>query len=451
MKSAARAGVFILLLAAPSRAAIGDDPNSRILRVERWLKATLNHQPGATDDAAREISLWSNAELRDLFTDQAVLAQLMRNPVTRNLVVPTAGPRAMPPYTNWQLHRLRVLACVATGALDTGACVDLKASDDLDPTLFRLANTVAAAIKRGENGFVLRRGALLHSDIAMAGSPDAGGPGETGRIRVTVADGESTGVHATPVHWESARMLLDGLKPGPGDVMVRQWYVATAAWMQKVEQHDTIHLRHARELFPDDADVNFFSGCQQEAYASPAIQAVLKTAVLPTGFHLDVQSESAALRDAETFFRKTLTAKSEHSEARLRLGRVLLLRGRAQEAAADLRRVGPWDDEPLLQYFSAMFLGAAEEASGRFDEARAAYLRAAMLQPDAQSPYLALSALAARRRDRTGALREIERLFALPPAEERHTTDPWWVYRVVQSRHVDDLFEALYAPMRDAR
>ena len=70
----------------------------------------------------------------------------------------------------------------------------------------------------------------------------------------------------------------------------------------------------------------------------------------------------------------------------------------------------------------AMFLGAAEEGSGRFDQARAAYESAAAPFPAAQSPLLALSALATRRGDRTSALKHIQRLFDLPasrPTAER--------------------------------
>jgi hypothetical protein len=88
--------------------------------------------------------------------------------------------------------------------------------------------------------------------------------------------------------------------------MVRRWYVATSGWMQSRERHDTVHLIRARQLFPDDAEVLFLSGCQQEIYASPMIQAVVRSAVLPTGYRVDVPLEGPALGDAETFFRHAL-------------------------------------------------------------------------------------------------------------------------------------------------
>jgi len=458
MRFAIATVVAAFALAAPIHGAtVPTDPDARVLRVERWLRATLTHQPGAKDDAVDEVSLWSNAELRALFVDEGVLSQLMRNPALTHVKVPTNGGRRQPfPYTAWQVHRLRVLACEAAGSLDSGACMQLKAADDLDPALTRLAKVVSAAASRGDNTFVLRRGAILHGDIAMSGpapvlAPDLGAPGETGRIRVTVADGESTGFGAASMHWEIARMLLDNVNAAPSDTFAQQWYVATAAWMQSREQHDTVHLRHAREMFPDDPDLLFLSGCQQETYASPAIQSVVRSAVLPQGFSVDVPSEATALRDAEAFFRRSLAQHPRHVEARMRLGHVLLARGRPQEAASELRQVVAPAGEPGLQYFTLMFLGAAEEALGRFNEAREAYARAAALEPQAQSPYLALSALATRRGDRSGALREIERLFALPPAVARRTTDPWWIYRVAQARNADTLIDHLYAPFAEAK
>jgi len=128
---------------------------------------------------------------------------------------------------------------------------------------------------------------------------------------------------------------------------------------------------------------------------------------------------------------------------------VLLGRGLAQEAAGELRQVVAPAGEPGLQYFTAMFLGAAEEALGRFDDARDAYARAAIVFPAAQSPYLALSALATRRGDRATALKETQRLFDLPALVLR-PDDPWWNYRVTQARNVDGLLERLFAPFGEA-
>jgi len=236
------------------------------------------------------------------------------------------------------------------------------------------------------------------------------------------------------------------VKPGH-DAMVRDWYRGTAAWMQSREHHDTHHLNHARAMFPDDADLLFLSGCQREAYASPAIQAVVRAAVLPSGFSLDVGSDRLELGEAENFFRRATGLNPQLVEGRLRLGRVLLLRGKPQEAADQLREVMTSSAEPIIRYYGALFLGAAEEELGHWDEARARYTQAADLYPAAQSPHLALSALARRRGDRAGALREIDAVFELPSGEPEFS-DPWWTYHVVQARNAEELIEQVRERIR---
>jgi tetratricopeptide (TPR) repeat protein len=443
--------VFVALagLALPhaAPAAPTDDPNARILRVERWLKAVLSHQPGQKDDAVSELAAWSNTDLLTLGADERVLVELMRNPAAKQLKVPipASGGRPLVAYTPWQLHRLRVLGCAGGGLVSGRDCRDLNAPDEIDARLSQLARLAARSQALGDNSYVLRRGALLHGDVAM--SADALGwasadAGNGGQLRIAVEDGRETSLRVGALHWEIARALLDAVRPGP-DEMVRRWYVATGGWMQSREQHDTVHLTHARQLFPDDAEVLFWSGCQQEIYASPMIQAVLRSAVLPTGYHVDVPQQGPALVDAEAFFRQALTASPGLAEGHLRLGHVLLAAGKIQEAADELRGVAPTADEPFLRYFTALFLGTAEEGLGRFDAAREQYMRAAALYPGAQSPYLALSALATRRGDQAEARNEMRRVFDLP-TDLRVRNDPWWTYNVFQARNVEVLFKRLH-------
>ena len=94
---------------------------------------------------------------------------------------------------------------------------------------------------------------------------DISAPGPQ-RFKMQISDGRQTDFGQVAVHWEIARMVLDDVKAGVGrpvpgrDEMVRQWYRATAAWMQQVEDHDTVHLDRAREIFPADPDILFLSG-----------------------------------------------------------------------------------------------------------------------------------------------------------------------------------------------
>ena len=312
----------------------------------------------------------------------------------------------------------------------------------------------------------MRRGALLHADVAMlqprgAVEPFAGpfaapavGP-QTWRI--DIADGRSVDAGLSAVHWDIARLALDQVrppafeKPAPErDAMVRAWYRATAAWMQFREDHDTIHLDRGRAIFPDDVDLLFLSGCQRETYAAPAIQAATRAVSLPPGMTMAIESERAELRQAETFFKRALAKQADMTEAHLRLGRVLGLEGHHVEAAAELRQALAAIDDDRLRYYGELFVGAEEEALGRFDAARAAFERAATLFPSAQSPLVALSELSKRRGDRAGALSAIERLFALPPVGDERRDDPWWSYHTAQARDAEALLDAVRAPFRRA-
>jgi tetratricopeptide (TPR) repeat protein len=446
--------------------AVEQVPNGRIERLERWLKAVARHAPGEDDRELEDIATFSNEELRGLWIDANVLVQVTRlrrgQSPDRFSVRPEGQKSTQIIYTRAQAHRLRVLACAAGGVLIENECTAIQAADELDPEFRQIDVLARAARLRGDDNYIVRRGAILHSDVAVLAPLSmtapitpamAAGPQ---RFRMEISDGREVGLHLSGVHWEIARMLLDFVRPGPGDraeperdEMVRHWYRATAAWMQQHEDHDKLHLDRARALFPSDPDILFLTACQRETFAGPPIQAAVRSAVLATGVSVDVSSERTELREAETLFRRTLEIRPDYVEARMRHGRVLALLGRHAEAAAELRRaLGELRDDQL-QYYAGLFLGAEEEALGDRDAARAAYERAAALAPNAQSPLLALSQLARRGGDRAGALRAIARMFALA-IDDPHD-DPWWWYYVDQGRDGDSLLDAVRRPFLSER
>jgi tetratricopeptide (TPR) repeat protein len=450
----------------PGATLLEQNVDGRTARLEQWMKAAARHTPGMDDDALAEVAAWPNADLRELWIDTNVLAQMVRGRRSDRFAVRAEGQQTATQvrYTKAHLHRLNVLACAAGGALAETACITIRAADEIDPDLRQLAALARAAALHGDNNYILRRGALLHGDVgviapistaAPVSAPSSGGPQ---RLRMDISDGRQVNLGQSPVHWEIARMLLDFVQPSgsdraaPGrDDMVHQWYRATAAWMELREDHDRLHLARARELFPADPDILFLSGCQRETYAAPQIQAVVRSAVLPFGVTFDVLSDRGELRQAETLFRRTLEIKPDHAEARTRYGRVLGGLGRHAEAAVELRRALPELRETQLLYYGELFLGAEEEALGNRDAARAAYEQAAALAPNAQSPLLALSQLARRSGNRPDALRAIERLFALPSDGRATQHDPWWSYYVFQARDADDLLEAMRQPYLSER
>ena len=434
----------------------------RLDRLERWLKAVARHTPGADDDALAEVASWPNTNLRALWIDASALVQMIRNVKTDRFLVHAEGQSTPTQvrYSRTQLRRLHLLACAAGGLLVEADCMDMKAADDLDPELRHLARLARAARLRGDDNYILRRGALLHGDVGVIAPlamfapppPPSSSPGPE-RFRIEISDGREIDLHQSAVHWEIARMLLDFVRPrgsdhaDPGrDEMVRQWYRATAAWRQLREDHDKLHLDRARELFPADPDILFLSACQRETYAGAPIQAAVRSAVLPTGVTLDVASDRAELRRAAALFRSALDINLEHAEARLRYGRVLGVLGRHADAAIELRRAAAALQDGQLQYYAGLFLGAEEEALGNRDAARAAYDSAALLYPKAQAPLLGLGELARRHGDRAAALGAMNRLFALQDEDRSELDDPWWRYYVAQARDAGALLAEMWRP-----
>ena len=265
-------------------------------------------------------------------------------------------------------------------------------------------------------------------------------------LLVRAFDGQQIDLELRAPHWLIARALLDAVRPGR-DAMVRAWYEATGTWMQQQLIAEPTHLAHGRMLFPDAADLWFLSGCQHERLATSAVQVVARTSVLPQGVVLDIGSERSELRDAETFFRRALALDQTLTDAHLRLGHALLTRGQFKDAADQLQLAVTASTDRLLQYFASLYLGAAEERLNQVEEARRLYRHAAELYPKAQSPRLALSALAWRRGEPETALSEIQSVGGPSgaAATSRHD-DPWWDYYTLPERDVDTLFDALRRP-----
>jgi len=429
------------------------EPPDRIARVQRWLSAVVHHRVGVLDEAALEVSSWSVPQLSVLFTDLRALTFLMRKP-SQTFASPY---RSVPLFGKAELQRMKVLACAAAGiALTDPACTKDKVSDRFDADLQELHRLAVDGAGAGADNYVLKYGALFQTDIAML-APESASPialrrGGAQRFRVEMTDGQSTNIHQTAVHWEIARMLLDAVRasrtaqPAPGrDTMVRDWYVATAQWMQFNVHYDSNHLSHARQLFPDDRDLLFLSGTLHAIYATPRMQAAVKSVALPPGYTMDAKSDGEELRQARTLLRRAVEIDPSFVEGHLRLGRVLALSGSVAEAIPELLIAERDAADDPDRYYAALFLGGAEQATGRLDDAQAAYGRAAELFPLAQSPLVALAELARQRGDRTGALRAMQEVFALPPeADERK--DPWWVYDIWHARDADDLLAAVRRP-----
>lgn len=406
-------GAAIVLAAAilSARPARGEDIDA----LQRWLAAVHEHQPGRRDGAALRIGAWSNKDLDSLSPYLESLTRLLPDP----------------------------------GDPDAGAHLDLdrKAVESIR----QLARAEAA---RGDVNRIMKRGALLHADIMMAGTArrDRINARQAAReirsgeqVAVVGLDGEHEGFAVVPRHWSLARQLLDRVHPDPAsDDFVRLWYRATTAYMLQRNQWGDAerHLRHARERLTPDAFIHLDSGCLYEALGSPRAQSMMSGAE-GGGFRFSTRSTEEYLRLAEMHFKQATVLDPTLIEARVRLGRVLIARGLSSEAVEDLEAASIASSDPVVRYYAVLFLGQANDALARRDAARAAYQRAAALYPMSQVPHLALSLLAREAGDRETAQLALRQFFHAP-TEERIRYDPWWVYFMGSGRHMRELVLKLW-------
>jgi hypothetical protein len=436
----------------------------RVPRVEHWLKAVLHHQPGSVDAAATEVASWSSYALATLKLDLRTLVLLMRKPGT-NLYLASVGSRPGVLYTRAEERRLTELACAAGGIVSKDDyCRKIHAFEHLDADLRALAKAAADDHGVGVENYVLERGALLHSDIAML-APEPTSPLTTSPLTyrqrrafaVEMSDGQATDVRESSSHWGIARTLLDEVRPtrtdkqpSPGrDEMVRNWYYATAAWMQYSMHYNFEQLHRGVVLFPNDAGILFLAATEHEVYAGAYMQNVMRTVELPPGSTTGIMSEKDELRKSEALFKRALVANPSLVEAHLRLGHVLMLLGRPNDAQSELRQVVMSSTSDLTRYYCELFLAKVEESLGELDAAARGYERASSLFPNAQSPLVALAALARRRGGRRATIMAAEKVFELPQDDEE-AWDPWWTYYISQELNADDLIDDLRRPFLSA-
>lgn len=453
-------------------------------QIEDWLGAIVDHTPGDEDGAETMVSSWSGSDLRTLWINASVLLRLVADLRGNRLVnaakwyvgasltsfdVSAPGqPTREVAYSPDQLKRLKLFACAVAARWP---CLDLLRPDDLrsfititpndvrafvthDPKLDRVVSVVAEAKKHGDSNVLLRRGAMLHADVAMHTGPrstseDSDADPVPQQLRIHLRDGRETMRGQVEIHWVIGRLLLDAVTPGeaskpaPGaDAMVRRWYEATATWMVQQAEFDIVHLEHARHLFPHDAVLLFLSGTQSETFASPFVQDAVAELIAPPKYRFSIDRAPEELRRAERFLRDAAKADPAMADARLHLGHVLVEERQYRDAATTLRGGTGWSDDETQQYYRWLFLGRAEEGLHHDRAARDAYERAGALTPPAQSPSLSLAELAFRRGDLRGALDATTRLFALPKADADRV-DPWWQYYSSPGRDAQERLDEL--------
>jgi tetratricopeptide (TPR) repeat protein len=282
---------------------------------------------------------------------------------------------------------------------DPDALSALIALSDTDVAFGQQA--IVEAFKRSRaavmspEGLRLRAGALIHVEAAFE-----------------LADRNSGRAFG---HQIVARAYLDTIAERERDSFVRDCWVMLIAFYQGrfelVRAHQLAQATH--ESIGDSPELWLADGVTEE---------MAWTLSHADDYHGFVAGD---LKAAESAYRKALAAQPDLAEARLRLGRVLTLRGDIDGALRELDAVRSIDDSGF-RYLAHLFAGDALEQSGRPSAAEQRYIAAVAALPEGQSARLALAHLRHAAGARAAAA-EAAGAFALDPGI-RETVDPWFSY-----------------------
>lgn len=404
------------------------------------------HQPGQVDPSVQSVQFWTRDSLQDVRDDVYALRRLI---CARHSRADTQANVCRPPEAN---VRSDILPETTVGHRNRGYTREWAGV--YTPNHLADLSGLAPVIDRRDINDILKRGALLHTDIALLTEPmvtwsSSGIARFLIRTTVRMVDGRQSGVDVSVDHLEMARRLLDIVTPDAHrdpftyperDMTVRAWYRATMAFLLEDQGFFLSHERAALQLFPDDDHVLFQAGALHESIATEQYQVGVSTRRV-AGVSL-LESADDELRRAEQLLRRALKVNPNHVEARLRLGQVLGQRGRSAEALVELRKVEAEATDSLLLYFAALFVGREAGEGNNLDAARAAYQRAASLFPRAQSPHVALSELHLRSGNRLDAARALEVVWNWGATRE-DADDPWKSYPYAAGRDGESMLAAI--------
>jgi tetratricopeptide (TPR) repeat protein len=216
-------------------------------------------------------------------------------------------------------------------------------------------------------------------------------------------------------HLGVAHAYLDTIAERARDSFVRDCWVMLIAFYQGrfelVRAHELVRAAH--ETAGDSPQLWLAAGVTEE---------MAWTMVHADDYHGFIAGD---LKEAESAYRKTLATQPDLTEARLRLGRVLTLRGDIAGALRELDELRTIDDAGF-RYLAHLFAGDALERGGRGPAAEQRYIAAFAALPEGQSARLALAHLRHAAGARAAAA-EAARAAALDRGVGE-TVDPWFWY-----------------------
>ncbi len=160
------------------------------------------------------------------------------------------------------------------------------------------------------------------------------------------------------------------------------------------------------------------------------------------------RKDAATLRRAEDQYRFILDKDPGFGEARLRLGRVLALLGRIDQASVELNGFLSTTEDKQFCLVGHLTVGAIHEEREELEEAVEAYSRATALNLKCQSASIALAHALHRTGDHEGSLSTLEEFLEQDEVDISRAEDPWLRYLLGHSHRFEELLQDMRAEVR---
>jgi len=239
--------------------------------------------------------------------------------------------------------------------------------------------------------------------------------------------------------WSQALAVAEASPTESQAGFLRAWYRAFGLFCTgSYIATDAIRvLDLGRARFPDDALIALALAQAYEARGTSLAGSGAGPA--------QVQASSADLGAAEGIYRGLLSRDPPQAEARLRLGRVLELRGQRDQALAEMGQAAAAPDK-RVQYLSHLFAGDLLRRQSRIPEARQQLAQALAAWPSGQAAALSLAETLHAAGDVEAAAKTLA--TALGAGASMPTPDPFRTYECGDRAEHKALLEALTGQAR---
>jgi tetratricopeptide (TPR) repeat protein len=230
-------------------------------------------------------------------------------------------------------------------------------------------------------------------------------------------------------HVDAARHWMGRGESSERQDFKRHWYALLAYYfMSSVQTAEARAVLESAILeFPEDGKLRLALGTVYETGAW-------------------IEDNSAFLNEAGEHFRAVVASEPDSVEARLRLGRVLAMQKKTDEASTEIEWVLLHTEDPQLQLVSHLTIGSIRKGESKLDEAIDSYRKALALDPKCQAAAMALAHALHASGDREGSRQLLETFFE--QSELVSADDSWLRYLLGHSDRYETLLREMRAEVR---